>query len=453
MKSLPPSFFKLNSVRTRAAICGAGIASFYGWLEYSTPGILTGLDINRLLANPFDPILIIPPIIAACAMILPAGLQKLGGLSLNMKLPRGKKVKDSGDGTGQQGASTQAQQASGGASQAGSVQPSPPATTAPPPPPIPVQFDDAKLVEVIKNKTSYLVDEIDSVKKEFSSVRGDIDGLKGEIKELTSTFETSLVELKAFQAEMVNPINFMRKYFELLDIKSVSDPANPMKPIGQVMTNASEIQNAAAAVQAADNHQNEASPARSDIHPPATSKSASTELEDEYFALKKSEGMSRLQRQAPGVPSLPPRLSAGRITDKILSKKILDPGSGPEDFIKTSLRSGLTPGRIMSIVSIVDEILAAMGPDGIELVLEQYRALGLRQEEERLIYGVVRMLNESKLLTDDIIAILYRFGQVLGINDEDAELQYMKTIANKRNAERRTPDFHREGTSSTGSAE
>jgi hypothetical protein len=94
-----------------------------------------------------------------------------------------------------------------------------------------------------------------------------------------------------------------------------------------------------------------------------------------------------------------------------------------------------------------------MGPDGIELVLEQYRALGLRQEEERLIYGVVRMLNESKLLTDDIIAILYRFGQVLGINDEDAELQYMKTIANKRNAERRTPDFHREGTSSTGSAE
>jgi hypothetical protein len=456
MKSLPPSFFKLNSVRTRAAICGAGIASFYGWLEYSTPGTLTGLDITRLLANPFDPILIIPPIIAAGAMILPAGLQKLGGLAHNVKLPKGKKAKGAeGSADQQYGSSTQ--QASAGGQTASVQQPAPPATTAPPPPPpIPVQFDDAKLVEVIKNKTSYMVDEIDSVKKEFSSVRGDIDGLKGEIKELTSTFESSLVELKAFQAEMVNPINFMRKYFELLDIKSVSDPANPMKPIGQVMNNVSEIQNAAAAAQAqaADNRQSEPAPtAKSEFHQPPSVKSAASELEDEYLALKKGEGMSRQDRRTSGVPSLPPRLSADRISDKILSKKILDTGAGPEDFIKTSLRSGLTPGRIMSIVSIVDEILAAMGPDGIELVLEQYRALGLRQEEERLIYGVVRMLNESKLLTDDIIAILYRFGQVLGINDEDAELQYMKTIANKRNAERRTPDFHREGTSSTGSAE
>jgi hypothetical protein len=255
---------------------------------------------------------------------------------------------------------------------------------------------------------------------------------------------------------MVNPINFMRKYFELLDIKTVSDPSNPMKPIGQVMNNVSEIQNAAAKAQTQmdTDHQNEAaSSERSEVHQPASVKSASSELEDEYRALKKSEGMSMQSRRATNAPSLPPRLSADRISDKILSKKILDTSSGPEDFIKSSLRSGLTPGRIMSIVSIVDEILAAMGPDGIELVLEQYRALGLRQEEERLIYGVVRMLNESKLLTDDIIAILYRFGQVLGINDEDAELQYMKTIANKRNAERRTSDFHREGTSSTGSAE
>ena len=62
------------------------------------------------------------------------------------------------------------------------------------------------------------------------------------------------------------------------------------------------------------------------------------------------------------------------------------------------------------------------------------------------------MLNESKLLTDDIIAILYRFGQVLGINDEDAELQYMKTIANKRNAEHKNVGL-RDGTSFAGSAE
>jgi hypothetical protein len=59
--------------------------------------------------------------------------------------------------------------------------------------------------------------------------------------------------------------------------------------------------------------------------------------------------------------------------------------------------------------------------------------MGLQPEEERLIYGVLKMLNESKILTDDIIAMLYRFGQVLGINDEEAELQYTRLIANRRN--------------------
>ena len=104
-----------------------------------------------------------------------------------------------------------------------------------------------------------------------------------------------------------------------------------------------------------------------------------------------------------------------------------------QDFIRSSLEKGLTPGKIMSIVAIVDEVLATMGPDGVDLIVEQYRNMGLRPEEERLIYGVLKMLNESKMLTDDIIAMLYRFGQVLGINDEEAELQYTRLIASRKN--------------------
>ena len=45
---------------------------------------------------------------------------------------------------------------------------------------------------------------------------------------MTSTFETSLTDLKAFQAEIANPLNFMRKYFDSIDIKNLSDPTLPL---------------------------------------------------------------------------------------------------------------------------------------------------------------------------------------------------------------------------------
>jgi hypothetical protein len=105
----------------------------------------------------------------------------------------------------------------------------------------------------------------------------------------------------------------------------------------------------------------------------------------------------------------------------------------PQDIIRSSLERGLTPGKIMSIVGIVDEVLATMGPDGVDIILEQYKNMGLKAEEERLIYGVLKMLNESKMQTDDIIAMLYRFGQVLGLNDDEAELQYTRLMANRKN--------------------
>ena len=35
--------------------------------------------------------------------------------------------------------------------------------------------------------------------------------------------------MKAFQAEIANPLNFMRKYFESIDLKSISDPSLPLK--------------------------------------------------------------------------------------------------------------------------------------------------------------------------------------------------------------------------------
>jgi len=61
-----------------------------------------------------------------------------------------------------------------------------------------------------------------------SDVRSEINSVKSTIAELTSTFETSLTDLKAFQAEIANPLNFMRKYFDSIDIKNLSDPTLPL---------------------------------------------------------------------------------------------------------------------------------------------------------------------------------------------------------------------------------
>jgi hypothetical protein len=100
-------------------------------------------------------------------------------------------------------------------------------------------------------------------------------------------------------------------------------------------------------------------------------------------------------------------------------------------------KSGLTLGKMMSLIAMVDDVLAAMGPDGVDMLIEQYRRMGLKSDDEQFIYNVVLLLNESKILTDDLIAMLYRFGQTLGINDKEAELQYTRLMANKNH---KTPD-------------
>ncbi|MEW6604435.1 MAG: hypothetical protein AB1351_07060, partial [Thermoproteota archaeon] len=295
-------------------------------------------------------------------------------------------------------------------------------------------------------------EEVESVKRDMNSIKEDMQSLKTDIKDLSSTFESSLVELKAFQSEMVNPVNFMRKYFELLDIKNVSDPVNAMMPIEQLVNNGgiSDKQGtnttsdprarAADTVETCNGNgdakiiesQKGAFGARKAEAQAAEEFSA----EDVYDmvkqqrpeALEDEEYDSKYRRRT----ASPDVVERARIKSKGTMRKRSAIGDEDQELLRSSLECGLTPGKIMSIVSIVDEILASMGPDGIELILEQYRAIGLKPEEERLIYGVVKMLNESKLLTDDIIAMLYRFGQVLGINDQDAELQYMKIVANKR---------------------
>lgn len=474
-------FFNFNLPRTRAIFAGAGAASFYGWLQYSSPETLMSLlDLNSLTTDPLNPMIIIPPLAAAGGVFLPKFI-KLPG---KIRLAKGKQGVAGSTQYVESGASllefgkkedtkVPVVKEVSGAVSAGAAQVAPPNTHAqsnqvPPQSPVIMnqvnptgtvpQVDESKLSAMVEGKTGKISEEVESVKKDMNSIKEDMQSLKTDIKELSSTFESSLVELKAFQSEMVNPVNFMRKYFELLDIKNVSDPVNAMMPIEQLVNNASasdpkQPTNAISDSprRGANTNENrsdngdkivENRKADSSARKIETQTSKEFSVEDVYDMIKyqseASEDYEEYDTKYRKYPAPHPNVSErARMKNRNSTRKRSVLGEEDQEFLRSSLECGLTPGKIMSIVSIVDEILASMGPDGIELILEQYRAIGLKPEEERLIYGVVKMLNESKLLTDDIIAMLYRFGQVLGINDQDAELQYMKIVANKRDKKKR----------------
>jgi hypothetical protein len=265
--------------------------------------------------------------------------------------------------------------------------------------------DDAKMSEIIDSKIGTINEEISKTKADFGSLKEEMGGLKAEIQNITSAFESSLVELKAFQAEMVNPMNFMRQYFDTLEIKQLSDPVKALRPPDTATSTVTPA-------------------ATSDTNPvpiqkPAPTLSRVVEKDDLIASIK-----SLPEREARSI-------EREHEATTFASTSNDESGSRKRD-ISSLLMGGMSPSKMMSIVEIVDEILAAMGPEGVNMLVEQYKHLGLKKEDELVIYNVMKMLNESKMMTDDVIAMFYRFGQVLGINDKEAELHYMRLIANKK---------------------
>lgn len=235
------------------------------------------------------------------------------------------------------------------------------------------------------DKLDKRIDEkIKTVTDDVASIRNDLNALKENVQNLSSLFESSLTDLKAFQAELVNPINFMRKYFETIDINNLSDPTRMLPSL--------EIKTA----------KNESSGERLEHAGAGKDRGNVAETADKDIDSATVKGVSAdTQHNA-------------------------SPGA-----LKGMLNNNLTLGKMMALVTIVDEALRNMGPDGIDLIVAQYRMLGLKVEDERTIYNIVTMLTEYTISTEDIIVMLYRFGQVMQINDKEADLIYSKLIAKR----------------------
>lgn len=270
--------------------------------------------------------------------------------------------------------------------------------------------------ETVEQKTKQVSEELALMKSEIKNIK---DGMQ----QTTSLIENALIDIKAFQADMVNPMNFMRKYFEAIDLKNLSDPTQALSQLDVAYSNNNNSNNG----DVSSNHEPHATSASRDVksvengHPEKLSNNSQAQASDGATAA----GNEVSDELAPGDTgshaSSPGNVPAGANLSQVLGKK-------------------LTLGKMMSMVSMVEEILKSTEHTaGINILVEQCRMLGLKPEDEQVIYNIVGMLEDSRMTADTIITVLYKFGQALGLNDKDADLYYTKLLTNKTGNSNRKP--------------
>ena len=279
----------------------------------------------------------------------------------------------------------------------------------------------AMIEDMVGKKMGEMLTDVTTMKNEVVAFQGDVGKMKDDIKNLTVSFESSLTDLKAFQAEMVNPLNFMRNYFETMDIKSLSDP---VQALPQVEVQKAPIVQAVEVKPLAEQEEKK--------HEQATEPKPAVHNDDDY---KKKTDVpvagpvweEPASQPEPVLQQLLPEIAAqGGDVPMVDVKQFSSNGNGHSNQIFTG---GLTLGKLMSMVSMLEKLLRDMGPDDLEAMIEQYRQFGLKTEDEAAIYNVVGMLKDFGMSADEVMVRLYRLGQMMGIKDPQADLEYAKLQA------------------------
>ncbi len=247
--------------------------------------------------------------------------------------------------------------------------------------------DENVLNDMVTRAVDPFQRELARMQDAVSDVRVEINSIRSTIQDLTLTFETSLTDLKAFQTEIANPLNFMRKYFDSMDIKGLSDPTLPLHA---EQPSIHFVNNAENSMPSNPDQQSE------------TSQTVTTNN------------------------SLP-TTTATKQTEEVQPKQELQ-----ESIPFTQLFNGsLTLGKLMTTTTILEEILQTVDRSSIDILIEQCKLMGLRQEDERVIYNIINLMDQSGLSVKEILIMLYKFGKVMGIADKEADLTYAKLIMNQ----------------------
>jgi hypothetical protein len=245
---------------------------------------------------------------------------------------------------------------------------------------------DVKMRDLVDQKFEPVEKDLSSFKKDLNKIKEDMKTTKDNVDTLTESFEGTLTDMKAFQAEISNPLNFMRKYFESLDLKILQDPSLPLRQ--QLNDNSVPTT------------------------PPITEKQTITI----------PSGMETGQK----VEASPSQLSLTKSDEQSIVS------DNPMDSVLKPLFSGnLSVGKMMSIVELAGDMLKEQGDDCIDLLIEQCKLMGLKPEDESSIYNIIDMLKNSGMNVEDSLIQLYKFSKIVGLTDKEADSHYSKLMANR----------------------
>lgn len=242
--------------------------------------------------------------------------------------------------------------------------------------------------DLVDQKFEPVEKDLSSFKKDLNKIKEDMKVTKDSVDTLTDSFEGTLTDMKAFQAEISNPLNFMRKYFESLDLKILQDPSLPLRQ------------------QLQDN-------------------SVPTRERETILIPTGTENPQRIEAS-------PSQLSLTKSDDKSGSESQSSDSSNPMDSVMKPLFSGnLSVGKMMSIIELAGDMLKEQGDDCIDLLIEQCKLMGLKQEDENTIYNIIDMLKNSGMNVEDSLIQLYKFSKIVGLTDREADSHYSKLMSNR----------------------
>ena len=247
---------------------------------------------------------------------------------------------------------------------------------------------DQNVRDIVDQKFEPVEKDLASFKKDLNKIKEDMKITKESVDTLTESFEGTLTDMKAFQAEISNPLNFMRKYFESLDLKILQDPSLPLRQ---------QLQDQSVPTQ------------------------PFTKEKETIIIPAGMEGIGNIQAD-------PSELSLSNIDEtstRASSSKEMD------SVMKPLFSGNLSVGKMMSIVELAGDMLKEQGDDCIDLLIEQCKLMGLKPEDEHAIYNIIDMLKNSGMNVEDSLIQLYKFSKIVGLTDREADAHYSKLLANK----------------------
>ncbi len=91
-------------------------------------------------------------------------------------------------------------------------------------------------------------------------------------------------------------------------------------------------------------------------------------------------------------------------------------------------------GKLMQIISLIGDASDKIGDQSVSLIIEQCKLMGLKKEDENIIYRIVEMVGNQDVSVRDVLITIYRFAKVLGISDDVADMYYYKLMINSNNS-------------------